>query len=418
MPAFVFEAMDSQGKEVRNEVEATSSDAAAAKIREMGLFPTKVTPKDGGGPAPAGLVPGVAVGKGKKSLFTIGGVGNKQLTMFTRQWSTLMDAGLPIVRSLDILANQMKPGLLKNATLQARDDVAAGSSLSEALAQHPRAFDKLYIAMVKAGEAGGVLDTMLSRLADFREKSQKLRTQVIGALIYPIAVISIATVILAVIMVYIIPQFEKMFEDMDIKGGMPAVTRLLMAIANTMRTYWYLLPGVPFVLIVLNKLISMNPTGRYVIDTIKLNVPVFGMIVSKGSISRFCRTLGTLIQSGVPILEALNIIKNATGNAVIAKAITDVHNSIREGDTIAEPLRHQPVFDDIVVNMIDVGEETGDLDSMLIKIADNYDSEVDALVGGMMSLLEPFLIVGMGLTVGFIVIALFLPLNKLIEGIS
>jgi len=415
MPTFVFEAMDSQGKEIHNEIEATSGGDAAGKIREMGYFPTKVQPKDGGAAAAARSA--VPVGKAKKG-FAIGGVSAKMLTQFTRQWSTLMDAGLPIVRSLDILAGQMKPGLLKNATVTVRDDVAAGSSLSEALAQHPRVFDKLYVAIVKAGEAGGVLDTMLSRLADFREKSQKLRREVIGALIYPSAVISIAGAILIVIMIYIIPQFEAMFADMEIKGGMPPITKALMMVANLLRHYWFLLPGVPFVVIALTKLIGMNPTGRYMIDTVKLNVPVFGQITSKGSVSQFCRTLGTLIQSGVPILEALNIIKNATGNAVIARSIVEVHNSIREGDTIAEPLRHQPVFDDIVVNMIDVGEETGDLDKMLIKIADNYDAEVEVLVGGMMSLLEPFLIVGMGLTVGFIVIALFLPLIKLMENIG
>ncbi len=415
MATFVFEAMDSQGKEIHNEVEANTGDDAAAKIREMGYFPTKVTEKGGGG---GGMgAPGVAVAVGKKKTsFTIGGVSAKQLTTFTRQWSTLMDAGLPIVRSLDILANQLKPGALKNALFTVRDDVAAGNSLSEALGQHPRIFNALYVNMIKAGEAGGVLDTILSRLADFREKSQMLRSKVIGALIYPTAVVTIAGGILVVIMIVVIPKFEKMFADMNL-GSMPAPTLVLLGMANMMKNYWFLLPGVPIGLFVIYKLLSMNPAGRYMIDTIKLNVPVFGQIISKGSISRFCRTLGTLIQSGVPILEALNIIKGATGNAVLTKAIVDVHNSIREGDTIAEPLRHQRIFDDIVVNMVDVGEETGELDTMLIKIADNYDNDVDALVGGMMSLLEPFLIVGMGLTVGFIVVALFLPLIKLIEGI-
>jgi type IV pilus assembly protein PilC len=272
--------------------------------------------------------------------------------------------------------------------------------------------------MIKAGEAGGVLDTILTRLADFREKSLKLRRQVIGALIYPAAVITIAVIILAVIIAVVIPEFTKMFEEMGQKGKLPGLTELLINITDVLRLYWFLLPGIPVGVYMVFRLVGMNPRGRYVLDRVKLNVPIFGTIARKSAISRFARTLGTLIASGVPILDALNIIKGATGNAVVANAIGEVHSSIREGDTIAEPLKHSGVFDEIVVNMIDVGEETGELDKMLIKIADNYDTEVDALVSGLMSLLEPFLIIGMGLTVGFIVIALFLPLVHLINSVS
>jgi len=414
MPVYTFEAMDSQGREIREQIEARSEAEAAEKIRRRGLFPTRVQEKTG---AASAAVP-TAVGKRAPKVF-FGRVSSKELTQFTRQFATLMDAGLPIVRSLDILQNQMRVGLMKATIAQVREDVEGGSSLSEAMARHPRVFDRLYVNMVKAGEAGGVLDTILTRLADFREKSMKLRRQVIGALIYPAAVITIAAVILSIIIIVVIPQFEKMFAELGQKGsGLPGLTKLLIRITNVLRSWWFLVPGIPFGIWAVFKLICMSPQGRYMIDKLKLHVPVFGIIVRKSAISRFARTLGTLIASGVPILEALNIIKGTTGNAVVANAVGEVHSSIREGDTIAEPLRHSGVFDDIVVNMIDVGEETGELDKMLTKVADNYDAEVDALVAGMMSLLEPFLIIAMGITVGFIVIALFLPLIGLIQSIG
>jgi type IV pilus assembly protein PilC len=294
--------------------------------------------------------------------------------------------------------------------------VEGGSALSEALAKHPRVFDKLYVNMVKAGEAGGVLDQILARLAEYMEKSVKLRQKIIGALVYPAAVITIAGGILAFILIYIIPKFRQMFEEMDI-GTLPVPTEILISISTMLAHYWYVI--ILFIALVISVfyLIGKTPKGRYTIDMIKLKFPVMGMIISKAAVSRFCRTFGTLIQSGVPILNALSIIKGATGNAVMAAAVENVHNSIREGDTIAEPLRHSGVFDDLVVNMIQVGEETGELDKMLLKVADTYEGEVDTLVGALMSLLEPMLIIGMGLTVGFIVISLFLPLIAIMERI-
>jgi len=412
MPVYVFEAMDGQGREIRDEIEARSDQDAAEKIRRRNLFPTKVQPKGARGGASAAAP--MAVGKksgGGVTLFNR--VSAKALTQFTRQFATLMDAGLPIVRSLDILANQQKPGPFRNTIQQVREDVEGGSSLSEAMNRHPKIFDRLFTNMIKAGEAGGVLDTILTRLADFREKSLALRSQVIKALIYPIAVIVIAGGILAIIIVVVVPQFKAMFEEMETE--LPQITKLLLVMAAAITGYWFLFPLVPLGIWAFFKLVGMSPQGRYALDKMKLHIPVFGIITRKSSISRFCRTLGTLIASGVPILEALQIIKGTTGNAVVASAVNDVHASIREGDTIAEPLKHSGVFDDLVVNMIDVGEETGELDKMLMKVADNYDSDVDTLVGGMMSLLEPFLIIGMGLTVGFIVIALFMPLIKLME---
>ncbi len=345
------------------------------------------------------------------------GVKQKHLTEFTREFATLLDAGLPIVRSIDILRSQYKGGALKRAVDSVKDDVEQGSALSEALAKHPRVFDKLYVNMIKAGESGGVLDTILERLADYREKAQRLQQKIIGALIYPAAVVTIACTILSFIMIFIIPKFKAMFDEMGIRS-MPLPTEVLMSIATAMMTYWYAVIALPILTVLVYKMIVRTPRGRLIADAVKLKLPIFGRITSKSSVSRFCRTLGTLVSSGVPILEALAIIQNATGNQVVANAIGTVHASIREGDTIAEPLKHSGVFDDLVVNMIQVGEETGELDKMLLRVADTYENQVDLMVGAMMSLLEPLLIVFMGLAVGFIVIALFMPLLTMMSELS
>lgn len=413
MPTFVYEAVDSQGKEVKAEIDAASEKEASDKIRALNYFPTKVLPKGASGAL--GTPQSVARRRGGISFGL--GVSAKQLTQFTRQFATLLDAGLPMVRSLDILYTQFRPGLLKDTIGFVKEDVEGGSSVSEALAKHPRVFDKLYVNMAKAGEAGGILDQILTKLAEYMEKTQRLKQKIIGALVYPAAVVTIAGAILMLILVYIIPQFEKMFKEMEL-GDLPPLTMILITTANTMRSFWYIIIFTPVILFAVYQMVGRTPKGRYTIDMIKLKFPIFGLIVSKEAVSRFCRTLGTLIQSGVPILNALSIIKNATGNAVVARAVENVHSSIREGDTIAEPLRHSGVFDDLVVNMIQVGEETGELDKMLMKVADTYESEVDTLVGALMSLLEPVLIIGMGLTVGFIVISLFLPLLDIMKKIG
>jgi len=410
MPIFVYEALDSQGQEVRGEIEAVSSEEAIVKIRNKSYFPTNVKEKSAKRQRAAG--PGAK----KKKSFAMGKVKAKQLCTFTRQLSTLQDAGLPIVRSLKILEEQQKPGVLKNQLVDVAEDVEGGSTLSEALSKHPKTFDKLYVNMVRAGEAGGVLDSILERLAAFMEKSQRLKKQVISALIYPAAVITVAGGILAAIMVFIIPKFKEMFEDMRME--LPALTNMLVTFSNWLKDYWYLIPVIPFAIFVIMKLVASNKTGRYVLDKVKLKLPLFGLIISKSIISRFARTLGTLIASGVPILEALSIVKEATGNAVFENAITRVHDSIREGENIVGPLAASKVVDSMVLNMVDVGEETGELDKMLLKIADTYDEDVDALVSGLMSLIEPLLIVFLGGAVGFIVVALFLPLVSLMQNIG
>ncbi len=415
MPTYTFEGIDAQGREVRSEVEAGSEQEALTRIRSMGVRPVKVSSKSGGGAA----VPMGGRGKKKSGLsLNIGGVSGKLITQFTRQFATLIDAGLPIVRSLDILGNQQKPGPFRSTLESISDDVKGGSSLSESMSKHPKVFDRLYVNMVKAGEAGGVLDTILSRLADFREKSESLRRKIIGSMVYPCAVLTIATIILSLIMVFVIPEFERMFLDMDLEGGLPALTTMLIGLANAMKTFWYLIPGIPVLIWIIVKMIGRNPQGRYALDTLKLNIPIFGQIIRKGAVSRFCRTLGTLLESGVSILDALNILRGAIGNAVIANAVAEVHAAIREGDNIATPLKRCKAFDDIVVNMIDVGEETGELPKMLTKIADNYDSEVDATVSGLTALLEPVMIVFMGGIVGFIVIALFMPMVEMMQRLS
>jgi len=410
MPVFTYRALDSQGQEVRNEIEADSSDDALSKLRGQNLFPTSVKEKSAKriGPKSRGVA-----GSSRKKTLTIGGVRAKDLCTFTRQLSTLINAGLPIVRSLKILGDQLKPGVLKNALMDVADDVESGTALSEALSKHPKAFDKLYVNMTRAGEAGGILDQILERLAVFMEKAQRLKKRVMSAMIYPIAVVTVAGGILIVIIGYIVPQFETMFKEMGTK--LPTATLILTGAGNVVQHHWWVFLVVPFGLFVLYRLIVFSKSGRYAVDFVKLKLPIFGIIVSKSTVSRFTRTLGTLITSGVPILEALNIVKEATGNAVVAAAVAKVHDSIREGESMAAPLAASKICDPMVVNMVDVGEETGELDKMLLKVADTYDEDVDALVSGMMSLIEPLLIVGMGLTVGFIVIALFLPLIDLME---
>jgi type IV pilus assembly protein PilC len=409
MPVFAYEAIDASGQKVKREVNASSKDDALKQISSQGLRPTRIAMK---AKQAAEAAPEK---KRKRGIVLFDRVRQAQIVTFTSQLSTLQDAGLPIVRSVKILETQQKPGKFKDQLAAVAEEVEGGSTFSEALAKFPKSFDKLYVSMVKAGEAGGVLDVILNRLAGFMEKSQKLKKKVTGAMIYPIAVMTVAGLILTGIMLYVVPSFESMFKDLG--QQLPAPTQLLLSMSRALKSYWFLLPGVPFTLWLLMRFVARTARGKVLLAQFKLKMPVFGLIIKKSSISRFCRTLGTLISSGVPILEALRIVKDAIGNVVISNAIEEVHGSIKEGDTIAGPLRQSGIFDELLVNMIDVGEETGELDKMLIKIADNYDVDVDVAVEGMSSLLEPMLIVGMGGAVGFIVIALFLPLIEIIKNI-
>jgi type IV pilus assembly protein PilC len=414
MPTYKYEAMDTSGGEVKDSVEAMSEEEAQQKIRQMGYFVTKITEVAGSGKTKA---KGKKGGKKKKGqTFTIGGVSSKALCTFTRQFSTLQDAGLPVLRSLRILEHQMKPGVLKNALIDVVDDVESGCTLSEAFGKHPKCFDRLYVNMVKAGEAGGALEIILKRLADFKEKAQSLKRKITGAMVYPVVVILVAVCILTFIMLFIIPKFEKIFKDFNMK--LPAITEWLMDTSRWFGNYWYVLPLFPLCWWLMIKLIRLNKTGNYALDRIYLWIPIIGPLIEKTVVARTTRTLGTLVSSGVPILEALSIVRETCTNAVFERMYLRVYESIREGDTIAQPLKESRLVDDMVINMVDVGEETGDLDTMLYKVADVYDEEVNVMVESLISLLEPLMIVVLGLIIGTIVIALFMPLIKLLEGLS
>jgi type IV pilus assembly protein PilC len=411
MPTYKFEGMDTSGTEVKDTIDAANEEEAQQKVKAKGYFVTKLTAVTGKNATKKKK----KTGKSRKT-FAIGGVSQKMLTIFTRQLSTLQDAGLPVLRSLRILEKQMKPSVLKNSLIDVVEDVESGMTLSEAMGKHPKAFDRLYVNMVRAGEAGGALEVILKRLAEFKEKSQSLKKKIIGAMVYPAVVIVVAVGILIFIMVMIIPKFKKIFDEFNLQ--LPWLTKTLIDVSNWMAKYWYWIPLFPIAFYLLLKLIRLSKTGRYITDRLLLWIPVVGSLVEKTIVARTTRTLGTLVSSGVPILEALSIVRDTANNAVFERMFQRVLESIREGDTIADPLRQSRLVDDMVVNMVEVGEETGDLDTMLYKVADFYDEEVDNTVKALISLLEPIMIVFLGGAIGAIVIALFLPLIKLLEGLS
>jgi type IV pilus assembly protein PilC len=425
MATFTYEALNAAGKPQKGTVEASNSEEAIQRIKSQGFFPTSVREQKKAAAKGEGAPGEEAKPKKKQELsLSFGGVSAKKLTLFTRQLSTLQDAGLPLLRSLQILESQQKPGKLKSVLQDVCEDVEGGTSLSEAMAKHPRAFNKLYTKMVAAGEVGGVLDIILQRLAEFMEKAQRLKRKVKGAMVYPLVVVIVATAIVAGIMYFIIPKFEEIFRDFGV--ALPGMTRFLINTSNWVagKNPGQSVPGIvhlavaPFLIFIFIKLARKAQPGRAALDTILLWTPVIGKIVQKTTTARFTRTLGTLISAGVPILEALNITKETSGNYVYEKALAKVHDSIREGESFAGPLRESKVCDAMVVNMIDVGEETGDMDTMLLKIADNYDEEVDVAVAALVSLIEPLLVVVLGGIVGTIVVSMFLPLVAMIESLQ
>jgi type IV pilus assembly protein PilC len=441
MPTFQFEAIDAAtGKEIRDTVDATTEAEAQATIRSMGYMVTKLKAKK---------ATKASEGTSRKAgrTFAIGGVKSKDLTLFTRQLSILQDAGLPILRSLKILAEMQKPGRLKNSLLDTCDEIEGGATLSEAMSKSPKAFDRLFCNMIRAGEAGGALEVILRRLSEFLERAQSLKRKVKGAMVYPVVVVSVAVGILTFIMLKIVPQFKKIFDDFG--SELPAMTQMLIDFSNWVVNYWYLIPAIPFGINLLIKAIKLIPYGRFGWDLFVLKVIIFGQLVEKNILSRSTRTLGTLLSSGVPILEALNITKETSGNMMFERLFDRVSASIRDGEAIAKPLKEysvppfnlvamlfwtacvpgfgallymlkykKRVVDDLVVNMVDVGEESGELDTMLYKVADTYDEEVAVLTESLTSLMEPLLIIFLGGAVGFIVIALFLPLIQLINDLS
>lgn len=468
MPTFQFEAMDATGQEIRDVIDAATEEEAQTTIRQMGYFVTKISVKK--------QAAGQTAAKAKKKRgFAIGGGGSKYVCAFTRQLSILQDAGLPILRSLKILEQNAKAGKLKNALQDVCEEIETGATLSEAMAKSPKVFTRLYVNMIKAGEAGGALEVILQRLADFMERSESLKKKVKGAMIYPCVVVSVAVGILTFIMLQIVPVFAKMFDEFDL--DLPQMTQLLVAVSDFVVRFWFLLPAVPVGIFLFVKLMRKFKHGRMGWDMFILRLPIAGMLIEKNTLARTTRTLGTLISSGVPILEGLTITRETAGNALFEKIYGKVTDSIREGNTVARPMKEysqlgfhpmcgffwfvfgavpgmmimclQPmmdgmlnlgaavaggvgtlgllwyltkiktrVVDDLVVNMVDVGEETGELDTMLYKVADQYDEEVKTLTDGLMALLEPLMIVFLGGAVGFIVISLFMPLVSLIQGLS
>ena len=415
MPVFQYEALDSQGVGIKDEVEALSQKEAISKIRNMGYFPTKVRVRGVGKRAAAR-----AAAKPKRRRGAGGKVKIKVVTQFARQLSTLQDAGLPILRSLRILQEQQKSGVFKRVVGYVGDDIEGGSTLSEAMGRFPKSFDRLFVNMIAAGETGGVLDLILSRVADFMEKAQKLKARVKSAMVYPVVVLVAAFGILLGLMTFVVPKFSEVLSEMLEGEQMNVITRTVLSISAWIAYDfgWVALIGVPFGLVFLAKIIRRFRAGRFVLDTVNLKLPVVGQLCSKIAVTRWTRTLGTLISAGVPILDAINVTAETAGNEVYSKMLNNVNNSIRQGDTFAGPLRQSKTVDLIVSSMVSVGEETGDLDKMLMKVADNYDEQVDVLVASLMSLLEPIMILVLGAVVMVIVLAMFLPMIQIITGLS
>lgn len=432
MPTYQYVALDSQGVEIKDEIEALSEKEAISKIRNMGYFPTKVRSRAAGKAAAA-----KAAARPRRRRGAGGRVKTKLVTEFARQLSTLQDAGLPILRSLRILQEQQRSGTFKRVIGYVADDIEGGSTLSEAMARFPRTFNRLFVNMVAAGETGGVLDLILARVADFMESAQKLKSRVKGAMIYPIVVLSAAFTILLLLMWKVIPRFSEVLTEMIGEDAqLPKVTRVVLGISSWIATGpewspsitimgytirlggWIVLVATPFILVFLLRAVKQFRSGRLVVDTVKLKIPVLGQLSSKVAVTRWTRTLGTLISAGVPILDAINVTRETAGNEVFSNMLGNVHNSIRQGDTFAGPLRQSKTVDLIVSNMVAVGEETGDLDKMLLKVADNYDEQVEVMVGSLMHLLEPVMIVVLGVMVLVIVLSIFLPMIQIISTLS
>lgn len=415
MPVFQYTALDASGKEVKADIEALSSKEAISKIRNKGLFPTKVRAQNAAKKVKAAAAAGPTRRRGTNAKVKL-----KRVTQFARQMATLQDAGLAILRSLRILEEQEKPGSFKRIIGYVAEDIEGGATLSEAMGKYPRCFNRLFVNMVAAGEVGGVLDVILNRVADFMEKSEKLKSKVKGAMVYPVAVLFVAFVIVMGLMIFVIPTFSEVLTDMsDGKAKLPGLTRGLLALSNWLQGRKGLNAGmvatIPFLILAFFRLMRKFYYSRFGMDWLTLHLPVIGKVAYKTTVARWTRTLATLISAGVPILEALNITRETSGNEVYARMLGKVHAAIRQGDTFANPLRQTKTVDSIVVNMVDVGEETGDLDKMLMKVADNFDEDADVLVGSLMSMLEPVLIVFLGMIVGTIVLAMFMPMVTMMQ---
>jgi type IV pilus assembly protein PilC len=410
MSTFQYIAMDKAGKEIRGKVEASSEGMVVERLRSLGYFPTEVKKQAS---SPAGEIkledlPGIHQ---LYRLMTGGGIKLKTLTTFTRQLATLIGAGLPLLRSLEIAIEQVDSSNMNRALKQVAGEVESGTTFSEALSHQPQVFNKLYVNMVRAGEIGGALEEILDRLATYYEKSASTRSKVHSALYYPVAVLLIAGFLVTGILLFIVPRFQEIYEGLGAR--LPSVTMVLVHGSHGIRYQApYVLGGLGFIILVYRQLNKTN-TGKYVFDVIKLKLPLFGVLNQKAAVARFARTFSTLLDAGVPILQALVIVRDTAGNEVIAQATVKIHSSVREGDSLSEPMRQCPVFPSLAPHMIAVGEETGATGKMLAKVAEAYEREVDSAVDGLTALIEPLLIVFLGGLIGFIVIALYYPIINL-----
>ena len=427
MPRFTYIALDARGQESTGLVEAGSTNEAIGQLRQAGFFPTNVyeegkagapAARRAGKPAKAVRTPRAKGARMEITLFQRKKVKSKILMIFTRQLATLIDSGLPLLRGLNVLGKQERDPVLKKTVDRLADSVQGGSTFSDALAQHPSIFNDLYVNMVKAGELGGVLEVVLTRLAEFQEKAAKIKSKVTSAMVYPIIVMIMAIAILSFLLVYIVPKFETIFHDMLGDKPLPAITLFVIGVSNFVKDHLLIMLALVAAVVAAYKFFARKPQGRAKIDRTKLRLPLFGDLLRKTAISRFSRTLGTLVTSGVPILQALNITRATAGNTVIADAILQVHDAVKEGESIVRPLEASGVFPPMVISMIDVGEETGQLPEMLLKVADVYDDEVDNAVAALTAMLEPIMIIFLALVVGTIVIALFMPLISIIQGLQ
>lgn len=422
MPEFCYVAMDSRGKETKGKLEVADQNEAIGRLKSMGYFPTRVeaakpkAPRASGNRAPS---PSRKSSRSGWSRIRVPGIGakvnSKALTGFTRQLARLVDSGLPLLRGLRLIERQEKNPALRRIMGDLAISIEGGATFSEALAQHPRVFNHLFVNMVKAGEVGGVLEIVLARLAQFMEKAQKIRGKVKAALFYPAAVMFVAGAVVSILMVFVVPRFKEIFNDLLEGRALPKFTQFVLGASEFVahNVLYTILGGAA--LIVMLKLALRTKMGRKIWDRIALSFPLLGPVVSKVAIARFARTLGTLLSSGVPVLQALTIVRETAGNVIVGEAVTNIHESVKEGETITAPMDHCSVFPPTVIGMVDVGEQTGALPEMLMKVADDYEEEVDNAVTAMTSLLEPIMIVFLAIIVGSIVIALFWPLVIIME---
>ena len=415
MPIFQYTAMDASGKEQKGQHEAASEEAVAVFLKEQGMFPTSIKPLAKAAKAKKEKAKGPAAAKGLNINLGPTVMKGKDLTVFTRQLAILLDAGLPLIRSLKTLERQAKNPAVKTILGKVAYSVEGGSTFSEALAQHPKSFDKLYLNMIRAGEAAGKLELILTRLAGFREKAAKIAGKVKSAMVYPAIVLTIAIGITIFLMIFIVPKFEVMFTEMLDGAQLPAITRFVMGVSRWLQNNIIIAIILVAVIVVAVKFILKTEKGRFYFDKGIYNAPIIGLLISRNAISKFSRTLGTLMGSGVPVLNALQIVRDTAGNELVSKAVQQVHDAVKEGEPMAPPLQSTKIFPDMVISMIEVGEETGKLPDMLEKIADTYDEEVDNAVSALTSMIEPLMIVFLAVIVGGIVIALFSPLITIIQ---